>query len=93
MVAVRPELGFSLVFSGALFSLEPFAMTRLVTELDTLFDAHAVLAGVVLPTLRDVIAQPGAFTSDTRLEGTLIVLAQTVRSLNRALTENAGDRT
>ncbi|AFW01936.1 hypothetical protein B932_2379 [Gluconobacter oxydans H24] len=52
-----------------------------------------MLAGVVLPTLRDVIAQPGAFTSDTRLEGTLIVLAQTVRSLNRALTENAGDRT
>lgn len=68
-------------------------MTRLVTELDTLFDTHAVLAGVVLPTLRDVIAQPGAFPSDTRLEGTLIVLAQTVRSLNRALTDRVGDRT
>lgn len=68
-------------------------MTRLVTELDTLFDAHAVLAGVVLPTLRDVIAQSGAFTSDMRLEGTLIVLAQTVRSLNRALTDRVGDRT
>jgi len=68
-------------------------MTRSFTELDTLFDAHAVLAGVVLPTLRDVIAQPGAYTSDTRLEGTLIVLAQTVRCLNRALTENVGDRT
>ncbi|OUI96678.1 hypothetical protein HK13_10970 [Acetobacter indonesiensis] len=68
-------------------------MTRLVTEIDTLFDTHAVLAGVVLPTLRDVIAQPGAFTSDTRLEGTLIVLAQTVRSLNRALTDRVGDRT
>ena len=68
-------------------------MTRSFTELDTLFDAHTVLAGVVLPTLRDVIAQPGAFTSDTRLEGTLIVLVQTVRSLNRELTENAGDRT
>ncbi|AOX16678.1 hypothetical protein [Kozakia baliensis] len=68
-------------------------MTRLVTELDTLFDTHAVLAGVVLPTLRDVIAQPGAFPSDTRLEGTLIVLAQTVRSLNRELTDRVGDRT
>ncbi|MFT9450189.1 hypothetical protein [Gluconobacter japonicus] len=68
-------------------------MTRLVTELDTLFDAHAVLAGIVLPILRDVIAQPGAFASDTRLEGTLIVLAQTVRSLNRALTDRVRDRT
>ncbi|MBF0876449.1 hypothetical protein HKD21_06280 [Gluconobacter cerevisiae] len=68
-------------------------MTRSVTELDTLFDAHAVLAGIVLPILRDVIAQPGAFTSDTRLEGTLIVLAQTIRSLNRALTDRVGDRT
>ncbi|WP_408742431.1 hypothetical protein, partial [Acetobacter musti] len=58
---------------------------------DQLYDATAVLNGVVLPSLREIIRSPCTGLQDPRLEGIVLIVEQVAANLDRAFAQSLAE--
>lgn len=64
------------------------SVERVYDPVDQLYDATAVLNGVVLPSLREIIRSPCSGLHDPRLEGILVIVTLVAANLERAFAQS-----
>lgn len=62
---------------------EPFRISN--APVDHLYDVTVVLAGMILPALRDIRDQPDRGPDDIRIDGTMIVTSLLVETLDQLI--------